>query len=56
MVADRFHFKSYKDPNCKQFCNPDSNAFFNKLNTSICEETNYWFGGNKHFKTKAYEL
>jgi len=55
-AVDRFHFQSHTDSWCKQNCDPD---FFDKLiniNTSVCEQTNYWFGKHKYImKHMSYD-
>ena len=53
---DRFHFKKHKDNFCSINNNPDTIALLNKVNTSVCEQTNYWFGRFKHIcKHMNYE-
>lgn len=55
-VVDRFHFKSHVDVWCKKFCDPDLYDELKEVNTSVCEETNFWFGRYKHtFKHMNYE-
>ncbi|KAJ2965817.1 hypothetical protein NUW54_g13990 [Trametes sanguinea] len=53
LPVDVFHFKAkhrITDTECQQYCNPaafpdlvDGDQW--RVNTSICEETNAWFGG-----------
>lgn len=47
-VIDKFHFKNHTEPDCKKYCNPHSLSVLNNLNTSVCEQTNFWFGRYKH--------
>ena len=44
---DRFHFKAHRDHYCAQNNNPDTIAILDNVNTSVCEQTNYWFSGYK---------
>ena len=48
IVCDRFHFLLHKDKWCKENCDPDKIKELIGINTSVCEETNLWFGNFKH--------
>lgn len=49
IVVDRFHFKSHTEAKCRRNCNPDHHVGLINTNLSVCEHTNYWFAGLKHF-------
>ena len=56
IVVDRFHFKSHVDEWCRELCDPDLYDDLKDVNSSICEETNYWFSKYKYiFKHMNYE-
>ena len=56
IVVDRFHFKSHVDEWCREWCDPDLYDDLKDVNSSICEETNYWFSKYKYiFKHMNYE-
>ena len=56
VVVDRFHFKSHVDNYCNLNNNPDLISELKDINTSVCEQTNYWFGMYKHIlKHMNYE-
>jgi len=56
VVVDRFHFKSHVDNYCALNNDPDLVEELKGVNTSVCEQTNYWFGGYKHIlKHMNYE-
>ncbi len=56
VVVDRFHFKSHVDNYCALNNDPDLVEDLKGVNTSVCEQTNYWFGGYKHIlKHMNYE-
>ena len=48
VLVDRFHFKTHTDDYCGKNNDPDSIKELDNTNTSVCEQTNYWFGGYKH--------
>jgi hypothetical protein len=51
IVCDRFHFLKHNDKRnsfCKENCDPDLYPELESVNTSVCEETNGWFGKYKH--------
>ncbi len=56
IVCDRFHFKTHNDNWCKDNCDPDRFPGLKEVNTSVTEQTNFWFGGYKHaLKHMGYE-
>lgn len=56
IVCDRFHFLTHVDKWCQKNCNPDLIPELEDVNTSVCEETNLWFGRFKHaFKHMNYQ-
>lgn len=55
IVCDRFHFLTHVDDWCRANCDPDLYPVLENVNTSVCEQTNMWFGGFKHmFKHMNY--
>ena len=48
VVVDRFHFKSHVDVYCAANNDPDLITDLDDTNTSVCEQTNYWFGRYKY--------
>lgn len=46
-VIDRFHFNGHKDAWCKLNCNPNDVPELKDINTSVCEQLNFWLGGYK---------
>ncbi len=55
-AVDRFHFLTHTNLWCKNNCNPDLFDDLIGINTSVCEQTNYWFGRHKYImKHMNYE-
>ena len=48
IFVDRFHFKSHVGKDCRINNNPDSFLPNDAINTSVCEQTNFWFGVYKN--------
>ncbi|RNA24790.1 hypothetical protein BpHYR1_001525, partial [Brachionus plicatilis] len=50
IVVDRFHFQkhSQEDYFCRENCDADKYSELNGINTSVCEEINFWLSGYKH--------
>ena len=56
VVVDRFHYKTHVDGYCSLNNNPHSISDLDGINTSVCEQTNFWFGLYKHIlKHMNYE-
>lgn len=61
IVVDRFHFEKHSitDQICRNFCDANKYSDLNEVNTSVCEEINFWFSKYKHIikhmnRTKQY--
>ena len=56
ICVDRFHFTSHVDSWCQLNYDPNKMEELKDVNTSVTEETNYWFGRFKFiFKHMNYE-
>ncbi|RNA27352.1 hypothetical protein BpHYR1_033865 [Brachionus plicatilis] len=52
IVVDRFHFQKHSQDDyfCKENTNADKFSELNEINTSVCEEINFWLSGYKHME------
>ena len=54
IAVDRFHFNDHVDDWCKINCDPNMFDCLKGLNTSSCEETNFWLSRFKHMNLPKF--
>lgn len=58
--VDRFHFKTHTDMWCEKYCDPEKFSELQGINTSVCEQTNFWLSrykfAMKHMNYERFHL